>query len=104
MLLWTCCWCANSVCRGRRRWPWALSPPAAFVFLNWDVIRANTLSPQQVDAVAKKEAHELQRREQEYRGNRKRMEIGGRTVILVDDGLATGSTVRAAVAALRHEK
>ena len=74
-----------------------------FRILNWEVIRADTLSPQQVDAVAEKEAHELQRREQEYRGNRKRMEIVGRSVILVDDGLATGSTMRAAIAALRHE-
>jgi putative phosphoribosyl transferase len=72
--------------------------------LNWDVIRAIALSPQQVDAVAEKEAHELQRREKEYRGNRKRMEIVGRSVILVDDGLATGSTMRAAIAALRHEE
>ena len=72
--------------------------------LNWDVIRAVALSPQQIDAVAQEEARELQRREQEYRGNRKRMEVDGRTVILVDDGLATGSTMRAAVAALRQEK
>jgi putative phosphoribosyl transferase len=72
--------------------------------LNWRVVRALAILPQQIDAVAEKEAHELQRREQEYRGNRRRMEVAGRTVILVDDGLATGSTMRAAVAALRHEK
>jgi putative phosphoribosyl transferase len=72
--------------------------------LNWDVVRAIGLSPQQIDAVAAQEAHELQRREREYRGNRKRMEVHGRTVILVDDGLATGSTMLAAVAALRQEK
>jgi putative phosphoribosyl transferase len=88
---------------GRKELAMGAIASGGFRILNWEVIRANTLSPQQVDAVAEKEAHELQRREQEYRGNRKRMEIVGRSVILVDDGLATGSTMRAAIAALRHE-
>jgi putative phosphoribosyl transferase len=72
--------------------------------LNWRVVRALALSPQQIDVLARKESHELQRREHEYCGNRRRMEVAGRIVILVDDGLATGLTMRAAVAALRHEK
>jgi len=73
-------------------------------FLNWDVIRALGVSQQQIDFIVAKEERELRRREQEYRGNRKQMEVHGRTVILVDDGLATGSTMLAAIAALRHEK
>ncbi|MFL5383135.1 MAG: phosphoribosyltransferase [Longimicrobiaceae bacterium] len=56
-----------------------------------------------VDAVAEREQRELERRERSYRGDRPEPEIAGRTVILVDDGLATGSTMRAAVAALRSQ-
>jgi predicted phosphoribosyltransferase len=54
-----------------------------------------------IDAVTGWQQHELARRERLYRGDRPAPEVGGRTVILVDDGLATGSTMRAAVAALR---
>ena len=57
-----------------------------------------------VDAVVAKEKRELQRREHEYRGDRPTPEIRGRTVILVDDGLATGSTMRAAAEALKQEE
>jgi putative phosphoribosyl transferase len=49
------------------------------------------------------EQRELERRERQYRGERPRPNVEGRTVILVDDGLATGSTMRAAVEALRQE-
>ena len=51
--------------------------------------------------VAAREEQERLRREREYRGDRPAPDVRGRTVILVDDGLATGSTMRAAVAALR---
>jgi len=51
--------------------------------------------------VAAREEQERLRREREYRGDRPAPEVRGRTVILVDDGLATGSTMRAAVAALK---
>jgi putative phosphoribosyl transferase len=49
-------------------------------------------------------ATELERREREYRGDRGPIDVAGRTVILVDDGLATGSTMRAAVEAIRAQE
>ena len=55
-----------------------------------------------IQAVAARELQELERRERLYRGDRRRPDVRGRTVILVDDGLATGSTMRAAVAAVRR--
>jgi putative phosphoribosyl transferase len=54
-----------------------------------------------VQAVVERELAELERRERLYRGNREPVAIAGRTVIVVDDGLATGATMRAAVAAIR---
>lgn len=65
------------------------------------VIRAYGITELQIDAVARQELAELQRREQEYRQNRALVDLQRRTVILVDDGLATGSTMRAAVQAVR---
>ena len=54
------------------------------------------------DAVAAKEEQELHRREREYRDGRPPIDVRGRTVILVDDGLATGSSMRVAAAALKE--
>lgn len=71
--------------------------------LNRDVIRELAIPRWQIDAVAERELRELARREREYRGEREPVDIRGRTVILVDDGLATGSSMRAAVAALRQQ-
>jgi putative phosphoribosyl transferase len=59
------------------------------------------LDPSVVDAVAAAEQAELKRREQAYRGDRPPVDVSGKTVILVDDGLATGASMRAAVVALR---
>jgi hypothetical protein len=56
-----------------------------------------------VDAVAKKESIELKRRERLYRGDTPEPDATGKTILLVDDGIATGSTMRAAVAALRQQ-
>jgi putative phosphoribosyl transferase len=70
--------------------------------LNDDVVQALRIPRQVIEAVAARELRELERRERAYRGDRPAPEVRGRTVILVDDGLATGSTMRAAVAALRR--
>ncbi len=70
--------------------------------INEEVVRHLGLTPGIMASVAAIEQQELARREQAYRGKRPPVTIEGRTVILVDDGLATGSTMRAAVAALRR--
>jgi putative phosphoribosyl transferase len=70
--------------------------------LNHDVIGQAGISPGTIEAVARREQQELERREQLYRGQRPPLDVRGRTVILVDDGLATGSTMRAAAVALRR--
>ena len=69
--------------------------------LNDDVIRALCLPPEAVERVREREAAELARRELLYRGHSHAAPIEGRVAILVDDGLATGATMRAAVAAVR---
>jgi putative phosphoribosyl transferase len=66
-----------------------------------NVIEGLAIPPEVVADVAAREEQERLRREREYRGDRPEPDVRGRTVILVDDGLATGSTMRAAVAALR---
>ena len=71
--------------------------------LNREVIDALGLPQQVIDRVASHEEAELERQEREYRGNRRSPEVRGRTAILCDDGLATGSSMRAAVAALRRQ-
>ena len=69
--------------------------------LNPDVVHLAALTPEDIDAVAAREAAELDRRGRRYRGARPPLEVTGRTAIVVDDGLATGATMRAAVRALR---
>ena len=71
--------------------------------LNQDVIRALGISRGLVDLVAEREQRELQRREREYRDGRASVDIRDRTVILVDDGLATGSSMRVAAIALKKK-
>ena len=71
--------------------------------LNEDVVRALRIPQDVLESVIVAEQEELERRERIYRGDRPPPDVRGRTVILVDDGLATGSTMRAAVAALRRQ-
>ncbi len=68
--------------------------------LNENVMAALNIPLNLVDEVTKAEQRELERREREYRDDRPRPDVRGKTVILIDDGLATGSTMRAAVQAL----
>jgi len=72
--------------------------------LNQDVVRPLQVPDEIIEAVAQQELRELERRERIYRDDRPAPDVRGRTVILVDDGLATGSTMRAAVAALRQQR
>jgi putative phosphoribosyl transferase len=71
--------------------------------LNDPIIQYMGIPESVVEAVIKRETQELRRREREYRGVRPSVEIPGKTVIVVDDGLATGSTMKAAIAALRRQ-
>jgi len=66
-----------------------------------DLIDSLGIDERAIDAVIKREIEELRRREVAYRGNKPEPDIAGKTVIVVDDGLATGATMRAAAAALR---
>lgn len=70
--------------------------------LNEDVVAAAGVERSEIDAVAQLQTRELERREHIYRGDREPIDVSGCRVIVVDDGLATGATMRAAVAALRH--
>ena len=74
------------------------------VVVNDDIMRALRVSPQQLRDVAEREGRELIRREAAYRGGRPPVDVAGKTVILVDDGLATGSSMLAAVQALRQQE
>ena len=71
--------------------------------LDDDLIRVARVSTEDIERVTAAEQVELERRERRYRGDRPFPDLTGKTVLLVDDGLATGSTMRAAVAALRQE-
>ena len=72
--------------------------------LNDEIVRGLGISEHEIDAVVARELRELSRRDRLYRGDRPPSDVAGRTVILVDDGLATGATMRAAVRALRQQQ
>ncbi len=72
--------------------------------LNDEVVRGLGISGATIEATVQWELRELNRREKSYRGERAAPNLKERTVILVDDGLATGSTMRAAVAAVRRQR
>jgi putative phosphoribosyl transferase len=70
--------------------------------INDDVLRHLPVAKSAIEAVSAREQVELERRERIYRGSKPPLDVSGRTVVVVDDGLATGSTMRAAVRALRQ--
>jgi predicted phosphoribosyltransferase len=72
--------------------------------LNDQIVRGLDIPEYMIDAVTTRERQELARRERLYRGDRPPPDVHGRTVILVDDGLATGATMHAAIAALRQQQ
>lgn len=69
---------------------------------NPSVIRSLRISEEEIEWAAKREERELARREASYRGDRPPLELAGRIAVLVDDGLATGASMRAAVEAVRQ--
>src|SRR5687767_614756 len=71
--------------------------------LNPAALQTEHVSAEEIDLIAAREPMELERREEEYRGDRPHPKLEGKITVLVDDGLATGSTMRAAVAALRQQ-
>jgi putative phosphoribosyl transferase len=70
--------------------------------INPDVVQTLQIPPDEIDRIAEQEQRELLRREHDYRGGRAPPEVRGKAVILIDDGLATGASMRAAAAALRR--
>ncbi|MCX8493502.1 MAG: phosphoribosyltransferase [Chthoniobacterales bacterium] len=72
--------------------------------INPDIVSALGISPEAVEDVERKEEAELFRRERSYRGNRGPLDTRNKTIILVDDGIATGATMQAAIASLRQRR
>lgn len=72
--------------------------------INKEIVDALGISTEDIETVAREEEHELERREKAYRGDVPASKVEGKTVILVDDGIATGSTILAAIAAARQLK
>ena len=72
--------------------------------LNQGVIDALQISEEAIETETRKEKEELKRREALYRGGRPTLDVTNRTVLLIDDGIATGSTIKAAIAALKKQK
>lgn len=72
--------------------------------LDQETIRSSGISALEVELISATQIQELERREREYRGHRAAIKIQGRTVILVDDGMATGESMEAAIQAVREQK
>jgi putative phosphoribosyl transferase len=78
--------------------------PGGALFVDNDTVSMTRVTQAQFDAVLADEQAELARREKSYRGDHAPIDVTGRTAILVDDGIATGSTMQAAVIALRERR
>jgi putative phosphoribosyl transferase len=75
--------------------------PGGVQIIDPDIVRHLGIPPEELEQIASRERAELDRRLAAYRGQRPPLDVRGKTVLLVDDGLATGASMRAAVAALR---
>jgi len=73
-------------------------------FINQEVVHQMKLSEAVIEQITTREMHELERRKQQYRGHHLAPNVTGKTVIAVDDGLATGATMKAALQALKGQK
>ncbi len=74
------------------------------IFINEDVVQSLGISQEAIEKVIAAERRELKRRERVYRSGQPAPNIKGKTIILIDDGIATGSTIRAALATLRQQQ
>lgn len=72
--------------------------------LDDDIVRMASITTEEIERVTEREKKELERRERVYRGERVALDVKGMTVLLVDDGIATGSSMRAGIAALRRRE
>lgn len=72
--------------------------------INENVVDCLSIPQQTIDAVAARETLELQRRNRVYRGDRPLLNVRNHTIILVDDGIATGATIKAAIATIKHQQ
>jgi putative phosphoribosyl transferase len=72
-------------------------------FLNEGIVSTLQMSEMIIESIAERENRELERRERLYRGERPAVDVRGKNVIIVDDGLATGATMRVAIRALRKQ-
>jgi putative phosphoribosyl transferase len=73
-------------------------------FLDTEIVEAVGISESEIELITARERQELERRERAYRGGRAPLAVEGQTVILVDDGIATGSSMQVAITALRQMK
>ena len=74
------------------------------MMLNEELARSLRISPEAIERVAIAERQELERRDRVYRGDRPAADLSDRTVILVDDGIATGSTIKAAISTIKQQQ
>jgi putative phosphoribosyl transferase len=89
---------------GREELAMGAIAPGGVVVLNQEILQSLDISRRALRQVAQAERQELERRDRLYRGDRPWPEVKGQTVILVDDGIATSATLRAAIATLRRRE
>jgi putative phosphoribosyl transferase len=89
---------------GREELAFGAIASGGFRFLDSEIVEAVGISELEIELITAKQRHELERRELAYRGGRPPVAVHGQTVILVDDGIATGSSMQVAITALRQMK